>query len=690
MFWVSGPQQTGVDQEGYFVILNAWSVILGLPLNLGNFTPGEDFFRDAHNLIQAVLRGGADWLVIWAFLRCHRFVGSEQAPEAGRRFAKTIPTDKSDKYKARILARTAAPETGPRVNTYDQFRGGTHLRWNEDFEWYGTVGKNRKTEILERIRLRRQGKGTGTPGGRTDGPTQPPNTPSPCEQFRQKLDALLQNKRTASDLRDFRAIRKPTMKFGAWLNDEEASLAIASVTMAISNKQDFYHGFGFIEQSAVQGHVVAGGPSLQPTPHPGRPILVPLIEARHIVLLVIQLNEHHEPTFSVLDSEAFHLKAASQQHIHNWAFRLLRHSHWWEGVFTEADLKNHRPPHTEWIPVSQQPTDNECGYYTILNGWTLALGLLPDPNAVLDWSDEFFNDLRDVVHLARIGRADYSMIETFLKCRRFVLDGQVPDGRRFARTIDPTTQFEHLQNAAGDLRVDDGVLAGEDLGELWNNNRINLPPERAHNDAAAFPSDKWSRDARALANELARNGKSTLDFNEAQLRAAHAALASASPKASELRRQLEGKNANFRKQPRDQLITACRNYLSNWHTGKNTLIENRPCEISHQTTRFYEHLFQGYFLGHTPRSEGFNGNWNDLLESSEVNLGIAAVVEAIDDLQSQQHQERASGSVFAGGFSLTTSNDLALGEGTTVSRPRRAFFMPLSILAEGHLGWINN
>jgi hypothetical protein len=110
-------------------------------------------------------------------------------------------------------------------------------------------------------------------------------------------------------------------------DDEEVSLAIASVTMAISNEQNLDHGFGFIEQSSVQGHVVVGGPLLQPTPRPGRLMLVPLIEARHIVLLVIQLNEHHEPTFSVLDSEAFHLKAASRQNIHNWALRLLRHSH---------------------------------------------------------------------------------------------------------------------------------------------------------------------------------------------------------------------------------------------------------------------------------------------------------------------------------------------------------------------------
>jgi hypothetical protein len=77
------------------------------------------------------------------------------------------------------------------------------------------------------------------------------------------------------------------------------------------------------------------------------------------------------------------------------------------------------------------------------------------------------------------------------------------------------------------------------------------------------------------------------------------------------------------------------------------------------------------------------------LEASEINLAIAAVVEAIDDLQSQNHQQLASGTHFTGGFCLTTSNDLALREGRPVSRPRRPFLMPLSILEGGHLERIN-
>jgi hypothetical protein len=132
--WVFGPQQTGLDQEGYFVVLNAWSIILCLPLNLEDFALGLQCFRDTRNLIQSVLRGHTNWLVIWAFLRCHRFVGLDQAPEVGRRFGRTIPMDESGTRRETMLARAAGPGTGPLINRYDHFREGEHLRHDQGFE----------------------------------------------------------------------------------------------------------------------------------------------------------------------------------------------------------------------------------------------------------------------------------------------------------------------------------------------------------------------------------------------------------------------------------------------------------------------------------------------------------------------------------------------------------------------------
>jgi hypothetical protein len=70
--------------------------------------------------------------------------------------------------------------------------------------------------------------------------------------------------------------------------------------------------------------------------------------------------------------------------------------------------------------VAQQPSDDECGYYAILSVWALALGLHMNPNVRLPLDEAFFDDLLDVIHLARIGRADYRLIYVFLRCRDFV------------------------------------------------------------------------------------------------------------------------------------------------------------------------------------------------------------------------------------------------------------------------------
>jgi hypothetical protein len=364
--------------------------------------------------------------------------------------------------------------------------------------------------------------------------------------------------------------------------------------MTISEFQGVKLGFGFIEHTGVQGYAESERPVLLRTPRPGRPLLIPLCEARHIFLLVIQLDENGEPKFSILDSEAYHLNPASRQNIHNWALRLLRASQWWKGVCAKAELRNHCPPHTEWIPVSQQPTDNECGYYAILNGWTLALGLLPDPNVILDWSDQFFSDLQDVIHLARLGRADYSLIESFIKCRGFVLEVQVPDNRRSPRTTALRNPFA-VYEAADRLRVVETGMDAMELEELRNANRINPPAGRRHNDPAAFPSDHWSNRARAYANALARNGVPTKYFTEDQLRDAYRALGN--PKGSQLRKQFENGDANFKSQTRDEHLTACRNYLADWHMGKNILLEKRPCQISAETIGLYRDLFKDDFLG---------------------------------------------------------------------------------------------
>lgn len=86
------------------------------------------------------------------------------------------------------------------------------------------------------------------------------------------------------------------------------------------------------------------------------------------------------------------------------------------------------------------------------------------------------------------------------------------------------------------------------------------------------------------------------------------------------------------------------------------------------------------------RSSVYNGAWNGQRTEDEVNLGIAAVVEAIDHFQSDQHEESDGNSrPFASGLSLATSDNIALAlvadepAGGMASRPRRCFLMPLTV-----------
>lgn len=213
----------------------------------------------------------------------------------------------------------------------------------------------------------------------------------PCEDFRRIRDQFLHDRPEISDLADFRAWGQDhaqghvTTVFRAWLDDTEVSLAIAAVTLAITRHEEVPgQGFGYITQASVQSReppISSPSPMLR-TIRPGRPMLLPIVVEQHTILLIIRLNERGEPEFSVMDSKAYHLGPAHRQAVHAWATKLAQHSQWWEHVFDRGTYARLRPTHMAWLPCAQQPSHNECGYYTILNAWALALGLEPDPTSI--------------------------------------------------------------------------------------------------------------------------------------------------------------------------------------------------------------------------------------------------------------------------------------------------------------------
>ncbi|KAF1919559.1 hypothetical protein BDU57DRAFT_569220, partial [Ampelomyces quisqualis] len=627
--WIFGPQQIATGQSHYFAILNAWSIALNLKLNTTDFVPGESFFVNAAQLIEAARQGQADWSLIWAFLRCNNYVVGQEAPQENRRFTRTVgvATAEIDQHKDRKrrvrLLNQKLP--GP-ASIYSHFSKDNGLPHNKAFRWddlereeiedlipalkqLGRYNNNlSRTQIRNRyaeLRLDQQ-------------------LPcDPCEEFQRIRTELLNDEDIHTSLENFRATPNVHMGFGEWLDDEEVSLAIAAVTCAVTSHQPPTGGFGFVPQFMIQWAFEDPTATLPATVRPGRPMLLPLHIQGHFVLMVIRMNDDRRPEFSVMDSKGYHLDLRNRRRVHDFMFRIARDAQWHNYVCDAPTFHAQKPAYTTWIPSSQQPSDNECSYYAIMNAWSLALGLQPDPDAIIDWSDQFFSDLLDVVHLARIGQASWLLIYTFLRCRRFIRDGIVPMNRRFQNTADLRDSSDSFLGPVQDMAL------GQDQGHFidqpdWNEqelhdaNVLQLPSGgRRHNVAGAFPSDRWDNELRFdQVHELARKGKLDLDFSAANVR--RAATQSRNAKGVEFRNQLREKFGQYRLRPRGELIEACRQYLREWHDGRNLIREEDPCATSQDAINFYKYVFTGAFLGKELQGEAFqNKTWNEAMDSNE-------------------------------------------------------------------------
>jgi hypothetical protein len=509
----------------------------------------------------------------------------------------------------------------------------------------------------------------------------------PCDDFRRRIDDILGDKKNEADLRDFRQREHVTMGLREWLDANELSLAVAAVTLGITQHQDASLGFGFMSQDNVQmcRRGDDSGEVLQ-TIRPGRPMLLPLHILQHYILLIIRINNKGVPEFSIMDSKAYHLDLEERKSVNGWAYAIARASGWWRNTFTPETGEQLRSTQVQWLPASKQPSDNECAYYVILNAWTLALGLQPNPDVHIDWSDRFFRDLLDVVHLARMGKVNWLIIYAFLRCYGFVHDGVVPEDRRFEATAEVRNDSENfLGRIVEDLSyedlsyLDNKILLVEDL---QNANQLQLPTGgRRYTDV--FPSDYWDEHSRIQnASDLARQGKLNLEHNVTQL--AQVAQALRNDRGRSFLDRLCA--TDQLSQSRKHLLESYRRYLKDWHTGHNLLLAVAPCDTSRDTIDFYNNLFANKYFKQKVKTEvGLAGHWDTAMDQVEVNMSLSAVVEAIDRLQSEKHVNLDRESIFAGGFTLSTStnNALALMRGDSgagkASRPRRCFLMPMFV-----------
>jgi hypothetical protein len=683
--WTYGPQQPEPWQADYFAILNAWSILLDLRLNTTNFVPSESFFVDANQLLEAATGGDADWKLIWAFLRCTNYVMDQSPPAQGLRFTKTIGSEEIQHHHERLKAKQNLKLTPSKAqNRYMHFTGGPTFRHNEPSPL--EIGKK---DLTCTQGLKDSGE------QKLDLSSGLPEDFRPCAYFRQRRDAILSKPGNRASLAEFRKPREHvTTTFRTWLQDDEVSLAVAAVTLGITQRSQGpesapLHGFGFTIQPLVQMAMDNRDGGIPVSIRHGCPMLLPVNIEHHFILLIIQMDDQGKAQVSVMVSKAYHLNQSERQQVHDGACRILRNYRWGSNISTKQTLEDRLPTRTMWLPTSQQPTDDECAYYVIMNAWALALGLQPDPNVRIQWTDRFFEELQDIIHLARLGKVNWMMIYAFLRCWKFVHEGIVPEDRRFEETAELRShQADEVDEIIQEIALNEVLyfsahpeLRPQDLGDA---NRLQLPPGgRAHDTPVA--SDIWSNEDRENAFKLARNYKLHLGYDAKQL--ARAEETSRNDRGRELLDLL--RTEGILSQNRDALLAVCRKYLDDWHTGRDLLLAEAPCEVSKDAVYFYDYIFKDATLKKSLRSDAFQIE-TKLMDQAEVNLSLSAVVEAIDRLQSEQHAGGYSTDAereknpFAGGFALSTSirNELALvgiDEPSITSRPRRCFLMPIFV-----------
>ncbi|KAF7442263.1 hypothetical protein A1F99_131320 [Pyrenophora tritici-repentis] len=439
--WVPSAQATTTEASFTYTVLNAWALAMGLTPNPA-FTPNQQqhevFFIQAQRLFDLALEDGLRWQLLFAFLRCTKFV--RRTEEDGEDGNINLPTvrqrfDQSKRTYEDLLHRQAQADTAEEFDLnfdveYLPLGLEEGLAHNAAFAW-DTLTDVQRGEIVhlvregqwnlqdtadqlrERIEQRRTPpnvaippagttkKTTGNSTAGTDDTTtsNPPETP--CENLRKRLRELLTTEQSATALSNFRYRRSESAELGRWLQGEEADMCVYSVLMAINDLQGYKEGFFIAPYDSIQN---AGLEAAARGMRPGRPLIVPYVYEHHIVLLVIQLEDDYTPTMYVLDSMYHYHNRQRHDTIFRNALTSLRNTVWFRQHFGERKIN--LPKSAIWVRTSQQPTTNECGYYSILNAWGIALGLELNLEATIRWTDEFFNTLRNIMDLARVGHAD--------------------------------------------------------------------------------------------------------------------------------------------------------------------------------------------------------------------------------------------------------------------------------------------
>ena len=722
--WVSHGRSQHDWQARYYTILHAWSVLLGLELNK-NFQATEEFFQAASFVIRLAIGGFTDWKLILALLSCHRFVKQEDFPRQERRFPQAVSKQQYDQRMAQSQKKTS-------VSKDHSQRKGSFLidyKFPQSERSYDTqLSSDEWTRGDRQLRaplLQKSGQissalsaaelrdlhGKRVSNTSTLDRLKANLDPEPCREFRKNLNDLLTDEDVSRLLRLIRktpeqkgTITLATTEKGKWLQDDEVSLAIASVTSAITKIQGPEGGFSIMPE--LQRSMIAQSPKDNIVPIDkvirfGKPMIVPINYDQHFVLLVIQLAEDLQPAFFVLDPMSWDYSHEGRKALHEIATAILTRSHWARNILLDGEMEI--PKHTIWTTCAQQNVDWYCGHYVILFAWALSMGLELNADFSPDLSEEshFFNDVRDIIHLARIGYADWRLILAFFRCYKFVVDAkEVPDSSRFANTM----RYIHETELDRDIETMRGMEIEHWLHEGFRDLRtrsrftsFNFGAGRRHSDP--FISDDWSEELRYReVNRLRKWGIFNPDRDENGIledyRAALENPLRFSGKVFEKfkkdfnsRRREQG-GAQFDEASVESIIEDFHAHpqpLSGLHEKlKRKKARKDAYKYTNESRRELLALKRLLTKRNIPACIRTPEKYGEYLGDDFVNLAIVSVLEAING-----HKDFNNG-YNNGGFAITTSTNVAIARESdleldllpALTRPRRCWLLPFTVDGE--------
>jgi hypothetical protein len=649
------------DSELYS-ILSAWALAMGLIPRL-DFVPRDlvEFRIDVDSIFEiASGRKSLDWKLLLAFFRCHGFVNDEIVlPANTGRF-----DQQSKDIELLILEQTERSHEGKK-----------------------NAQRLAGADIARNIRIALPSKGT------------PHNDLArwswdECDYLHNAIAILRQDNKAAEWLSSMRnssngKAARFTTELGEWLKEEEVHIAIASVTMAITELQRMEGGLSIIGPAEiVQCKYPEFQDPLAPAIRFGRPMLIPLVfeGTRHFILLVMQRDQQGNPSFHVVDSKISHMTRENRRTVYDTIVAVMRRTQWGRNIYSKPDV----PSYVNWIRGAQQNNDWICGLYTIFSAWSLAMGLTLDQSFKIpsdrEEEERFVRDAYDIVHYAIGGYAGWRLVYAFLRCHGFVKKDRKPARfTHFNRTVafasdaDLTSHLDDLREKENSYWQDKQPSAFLDIR---NSNRLNMPQGNPQFFTMSTGTDGATRESQSAQNTV---GKVQQNHNEAN---------SLSKTPSEVLQEFQASIARRGRMGHEQLFRTLLGYLDNikypasllndQHVGSKT---KGHCEFWQARVNLFEaakelfkdQTYETVTYPNIDKPPTKKTAARAFLSDSNSMAAIAAVLEAIDQHQLGLGYEAP----FTSGYALISAENLVLAisgiEMPYLMRPRRCWMFPVVV-----------